>query len=62
MAETEAKKQVLKVVRLSDGEVVKSVDVSGHSSVRVEKVMLGMLAKLDTSEYYINDDEAYADE
>ena len=62
MAETTEKKQVLKVIRISDSEVVDTIDVAGYPSDRVEKVMRGMLINMNTDEYFIDDSEAYADE
>jgi hypothetical protein len=62
MAEQTQKKQVLKIVRIEDNEVVKEIDVTGSSSARIEKLMRGLLFQMNTDEYFVDDSEAYADE
>ena len=49
------KKRELRVVRTATGEVVHRVDVYDKVDRQVEKVMSGMLNRMDTDRFHIED-------
>lgn len=55
-------KQVLHVRRFDTRESVKQIDVTGKGARAVEKIMAGMLINMNTDDYFVDDDEAYAPE
>ena len=48
-------KRELLVTRLTDREVVHRVDVSGKNEKQVERVLSGMLLRINTDEYFVDD-------
>lgn len=44
--------------RLSNREIVHSVEVSNPTERKVERVVLGMLRNMNTDEYFVDDSEA----
>ena len=50
------KKRELRWVRNSDGEVVKRLDITGHSDHNAEKILLGALRNLSEN-YRIEDSD-----
>ncbi len=38
-------------------KIVHSIDITGKSQCSIEKIMLGLLRRIDTDTYYIDDNE-----
>lgn len=47
----------LKIMELATGECVKRVDVSNPTPRKVEQVLTGMLHRIDTDRFYVDDSE-----
>lgn len=50
-----AEKREILVKHIKTGEIVKRVDVTGQSEIRIEKCMLGMLINMNQDDYRIED-------
>jgi hypothetical protein len=59
--ETKKTRQVLHVRRFDTRESVRKIDVTGKSRSQVERVMRGMLINMNIDDFFIDDDDAYAD-
>ena len=53
-------KAYLHICRLSDKQRIHSVGLKYLSERQIERVMLGMMTNMNTNDYYIDDDEAWA--
>lgn len=50
-------KKELHIRRLSDNESVRDVDVTGKGDRQIERTIRGVLRKLNTEEFYVDDTE-----